>query len=72
MIGISPSTLMGCGDLLNGIEDYLDRITHNSSSQLTLSLQQNFLDSQPHYKLVQTMDTGETLVWQNEKEDLSQ
>lgn len=72
LIGASPSTLMGCGDLLNGIEDYLDRIMPNSSSQLTLSLQQKFLDSQPHYELVQTMDTGETLVWQNEKEDLSQ
>ena len=72
LIGASPSTLMGCGDLINGIEDYLDRIMHNSSSQLTLTLPDITSTSNissvsiPNYLLTQKLDTGETLVWKNE------
>lgn len=74
LIGASPSTLMGCGDLINGVEDYLDRIMHNSTSQLHLSLQP--LDQEktdfPLYNLLQTMESGETLVWQNEEKESRQ
>lgn len=72
LIGISPATLMGCGDLLNGIENYLDRIMHNSSSRLNLSLQNQSVENEqsfPRYNLLQTMDTGETLIWKSEPKD---
>ena len=72
LIGASPSTLMGCGDLINGIEDYLDRIMHNSSSQLTLTHSDITSISNissvpiPGYLLTQELDSGETLIWKNE------
>lgn len=72
LIGASPSTLMGCGDLINGIEDYLDRIMHNSSSQLTLthpditSISNISSVPIPGYLLTQELDSGETLIWKNE------
>lgn len=72
LIGASPSTLMGCGDLINGVEDYLDRIMHNSSSQLTLTHPDITLISNissvpiPGYLLTQELDSGETLIWKNE------
>lgn len=74
LIGASPSTLMGCGELINGIENYLDHIMHNSASQLHLSLRAvNQIDNQgdqsdfPRYNLLQAFDSGETLVWQSEQ-----
>ncbi|MBO1529793.1 META domain-containing protein [Psychrobacter sp. F1192] len=72
LIGASPSTLMGCGDLVNGIEDYLDRIMHNSSSQLTLTHPDITSTSNissvpiPGYLLTQELDSGKTLIWKNE------
>lgn len=72
LIGASPSTLMGCGDLINGIEDYLDHIMHNSSSQLTLthpditSISNISSVPIPGYLLTQELDSGETLIWKNE------
>lgn len=63
---------MGCGDLINGIEDYLDRIMHNSSSQLTLTHSDITSISNissvpiPGYLLTQELDSGETLIWKNE------
>lgn len=72
LIGASPSTLMGCGDLINGVEDYLDRIMHNSSSQLTLthpditSISNISSVPIPGYLLTQELDSGETLIWKNE------
>jgi len=72
LIGASPSTLMGCGDLINGVEDYLDRIMHNSSSQLTLthpditSISNISSVPIPGYLLTQKLESGETLIWKNE------
>jgi hypothetical protein len=72
LIGTSPSTLMGCGELVNGIENYLDRIMHNSTSQLTLTHPDNnpiansVAELEPNYLLTQTLDSGETLIWKNE------
>ncbi len=78
-VGIIISTVMGCGETGNRIESALFDLMRDSSSQLTLSLkpseqvsttsknQINF----PHYNLLQTFDSGETLVWQNEIKDSS-
>ncbi len=67
------STDMGCGETGNRIENALFGLMNGSSSKLTLTLQPadsfktpNPQDHYPRYNLLQTMDTGETLVWQNE------
>ena len=69
------STDMGCGETGNRIETALFGLMGNSSSKLTLSLQPLPLTSEsqvdfPRYNLLQTTETGETLVWQNEKKQL--
>ena len=72
--GTIISTVMGCGETGNRIESALFDLMRDSSSQLTLSLQPSqpispTADNQtdiPRYNLLQTMATGETLVWQNE------
>ena len=69
------SSAMNCGETGNHIETDLFDLMRNSNSQLTLSLQPSpslstSLNNQndfPSYNLLQTMETGETLVWQNEK-----
>ncbi|WP_084606107.1 META domain-containing protein [Psychrobacter aquaticus] len=72
LIGASPSTLMGCGELVNGIENYLDRIMHNSTSQLTLTHPDNnpiadsVNETKPSYLFTQKLDSGERLIWKNE------
>lgn len=73
-VGTIISTVMGCGETGNRIESALFDLMRDSSSQLTLSLQlsqsiSSTADNQtdmPRYNLLQTMETGETLVWQNE------
>ena len=70
-VGTIISTVMGCGETGNRIESALFDLMRDSNSQLTLSLQpsQPTADNQtdmPRYNLLQTMATGETLVWQNE------
>ena len=73
-VGTIISTVMGCGETGNRIESALFDLMRDSSSQLTLSLQPSqpispTADNQtdmPRYNLLQTMATGETLVWQNE------
>ena len=68
------STAMNCGKTGNRIESALFDLMRDSSSQLILSLQPSqpispTADNQtdmPRYNLLQTMATGETLVWQNE------
>ena len=73
-VGTIISTVMGCGETGNRIESALFDLMRNSSSQLTLSLQPsqpisstaNNQTDMPRYNLLQTMVTGETLVWQNE------
>ena len=74
LVGSGPQTLMGCGDTGNRIEGELAKLISNSKSTLSLSLQPSqsispTADNQtdmPRYNLLQTMETGETLVWQNE------
>ena len=73
-VGTIISTVMGCGETGNRIESALFDLMRDSSSQLTLSLQPSqpispTADNQtdmPRYNLLQTMETGETLLWQNE------
>lgn len=67
-VGIIISTVMGCGETGNRIETALFKLMQDSSSKLTLSLQLKKSESDfPRYNLLQTTETGETLVWQNEK-----
>ena len=74
LVGSGPQTLIGCGDTGNRIEGELAKLISNSKSTLSLSLQSSqpislTADNQtdmPRYNLLQTMATGETLVWQNE------
>ncbi|WP_198329376.1 hypothetical protein [Psychrobacter cibarius] len=74
LVGSGPQTLMGCGVTGNRIEGELAKLISNSQSTLSLSLQPSqsispTADDQtdmPRYNLLQTMETGETLVWQNE------
>ena len=72
-VGSIISTVMGCGETGNRIETALFKLMQDSSSKLTLSLQpseQVSISSKnqvnfPRYNLLQTMETGENLVWQN-------
>ena len=71
------STDMGCSETGNRIESALFDLMNGSSSKLTLSLQPKKQTSTisadfPQYNLLQTMDSGETLVWQNAKKDKPQ
>lgn len=68
-VGTIISTVMGCGETGNRIETALFKLMQDSNSNLTLSLQSKNPKSGadfPRYNLLQTMATGETLVWQNE------
>ncbi len=71
LVGSGPQTMMGCGPTGNRIESALAKLVTRSKSKLNLSLQpSNQVEEQtdlPHYNLLQTMDSGETLVWQNAK-----
>ncbi len=72
LIGSGLQTVMGCGYQGNKAETTLSGLMDRSKSKLTLSLQPNKSTSTtptdfPHYNLLQTMATGETLVWQNEE-----
>ena len=74
-VGTIISTVMGCGETGNRIETALFKLMQDSSSKLTLSLQPSETISSSSknqtdfskYNLLQTMETGETLVWQNEE-----
>ena len=80
LVGSGPQTMMGCGITGNRIENELSKLIGNSKSTLSLSLQPSSLseaqsNSQadfPRYNLLQTMESGETLVWQNEKKEFHQ
>ena len=79
LVGSGPQTMMGCGVTGNRIEGELAKLISNSKSILSLSLQPSNqtdvktvaqIDSQsnfPRYNLLQTITSGETLVWQNER-----
>lgn len=72
-VGIIIRTVMGCGKTGNRIETALFDLMRDSSSKLTLSLQPSeqvspsstIATDTPRYNLLQTMASGETLVWQN-------
>ena len=69
VIGSSPQTMMGCSPKREAAEDKIRELEQLSKSQLTLQrLPNTNLDSSslPYYLLTQKLDTGETLVWQNE------
>jgi len=70
------STDMGCGETGNRIENTLFGLMNGSSSKLTLTLQPadslktlNPQDQYPRYNLLQTMESGEALLWQNEQKE---
>lgn len=73
LVGSGPQTLMGCGVTGNRIENELSKLVSNSKSTLSLSLlpsssseaQSTNQTYFPRYNLLQTFDSGETLVWQN-------
>ena len=74
LVGSGPQTMMGCGITGNRIEGELAKLISNSKSTLSLSLQSSYPSEAqsknqtdfPRYNLLQTMASGETLVWQNE------
>ena len=71
------SSAINCGKTADEIETTLFDLMRNSSSQLTLSTQPLDINDakttdKPRYQLVQSMETGETLVWHNEKKDKAQ
>lgn len=69
-VGMIISTMMGCGETGNRIETTLFNFMQESSSTLTLSMQLQSATGNtgdyPRYNLLQTMATGETLIWKNE------
>ena len=80
LVGSGMQTVMGCGVTGNRVENELSKLVSNSKSTLSLSLQPSSLSEAqsnskadfPRYNLLQTMESGETLVWQNEKKEFHQ
>ncbi|MGM8937750.1 META domain-containing protein [Psychrobacter glaciei] len=71
LTGSFPSTMMSCGDALDDVESRLRRMMTYSTSRLILTHADNKAkttteQAEPNYLLTQTLDSGETLVWQNE------
>ncbi|MDO5769778.1 MAG: META domain-containing protein [Psychrobacter sp.] len=77
LIGSAPQTVMGCSNLLESIEGKVSGTLLNSQSQLTLALAPTEPDTitntitkdKTAYWLTQKLDTGETLIWENEAPD---
>ncbi|MDE4454932.1 META domain-containing protein [Psychrobacter sp. DAB_AL62B] len=70
LIGSGAQTMMGCGPKREAAEDKIRELEQLSKSQLTLQqLSNTNVDnpSLPYYLLTQKLDTGETLIWKNEK-----
>lgn len=70
-IGSGAQTMMGCGPKREAAEDKIKQLEQISKSQLTLMTypDTNVDDpSLPYYLLTQKLETGETLIWKNEKE----
>lgn len=69
LIGSSPQTMRGCSPKREAAEDKIRELEQLSKSQLTLQRLANTnpdSSSLPYYLLTQKLDTGETLIWQNE------
>lgn len=74
LIGGAPSTMMSCGEQVDKIESDFRKLISYSQSQLLLTKtasNKNNTDNntEPRYKLIQKMDSGETLIWQSETKD---
>ncbi|WP_296243502.1 MULTISPECIES: META domain-containing protein [unclassified Psychrobacter] len=70
LIGSGPQTMMGCGPKREAAEDKIRELEQLSKSQLTLEQLSNAnIDnpSLPYYLLTQKLDTGETVIWKNQK-----
>ncbi|OXL27540.1 META domain-containing protein [Psychrobacter sp. DAB_AL32B] len=70
LIGSGAQSMMGCGPKREAAEDKIRELEQLSKSQLTLQqLSNTNVDnpSLPYYLLTQKLDTGETLIWKNEK-----
>lgn len=70
LIGMGSQTMMGCGSKREAAEDKIRELEQLSKSQLTLEQLSNAnVDdpSLPYYLLTQKLDTGETLIWKNQK-----
>jgi len=70
------STDMGCGETGNRIENALFTLMNGSSSKLTLRLQPSDKpktsadqNRYPRYNLLQTMESDDTLLWQNQEKE---
>ncbi|MEN6669144.1 hypothetical protein AAJP47_02090 [Psychrobacter sp. B38] len=69
MIGSAPQTMMGCEPKREAAEDKIRSLEQLSKSQLSLKqLPSTSVDDSnlPYYLLTQKLESGETLVWQNE------
>lgn len=72
LIGGAPSTMMSCGEQIDKIESDFRKLVSYSQSQLLLNkTASNNDNAEPRYKLIQKMDSGETLIWQSETKDSS-
>ena len=70
LIGAGLQSMMGCGPKREAAEDKIRELEQLSKSQLTLQqLSNTNIDdpSLPYYLLTQKLDTGETLIWKNQK-----
>ena len=70
LIGSGTQSMMGCGPKREAAEDKIRELEQLSKSQLTLEQFSNTnVDdpSLPYYILTQKLDTGETLIWKNQK-----
>lgn len=76
LIGGAPSTMMSCGEQIDKIESDFRKLVSYSQSQLLLTKTASNNDhgntnNELPYKLIQKMDSGETLIWQSETKDSS-
>lgn len=70
LIGSAPQTMIGCDTKREAAEDKIRELEQLSKSQLSLKRLSTIStdnSSLPHYLLTQKLETGETLIWQNEK-----
>lgn len=73
-IGGGPRTMISCGKKLDDIQLKFGSLISYSASTLTLTMQEKAATSEngnqilPYYLLTQKLDSGETLIWKNEKE----
>jgi heat shock protein HslJ len=75
LTGSFPSTMVSCNESIDEMESHIRRMMLYNDSQLTLMHSESypvsgsvneFKEQKPSYLLTQKLETGETLVWQNE------